>query len=179
MKCIQSTINHAAKGSSGLAECGGLGLFVCICHGTPAQHMCMHAVTSSLCDHIDRHGRPRGLHAVSATLYLALHPHNLPLLCTSLKASNTWACAPKCCCHIIEKHSVFYMIWPLNVVRYVYKDVYAWYKGIAFPRAVPALKRPLYLPLPSLSPPPSFPQSIPSNGFSRCSWARHSCQWPS
>lgn len=56
--------------------------------------------------------------------YLALHPHNLPLLCASLKASNTWASTLKCCNHIIENHSVFYRMGPFKAVQYVYKDVY-------------------------------------------------------
>ena len=82
--------------------------------------MCLRAVTSSLCDHIDRQGRPRGLHAVSATLYLALHPHNLPLLRASLKASNTWASTLKCCYHIIENHSVFYRMRPFEAAQPVF-----------------------------------------------------------
>lgn len=140
--------------------------FVHPCFCTAAQHMCKRAVTSSLCDHIDRQVRPGGLHAVSATLYLALHPHNLLLLCASLKASNARASTPKCCNHIIENHSVF-SIGCDYLKECVYEDlcecvhfVLSQLWGIAFPDAEPILSRPLYLRIPPMSvPPPSLHQS--------------------
>lgn len=160
-------------------------LHVCLC--SPAQHMCTRAVTSSLCDRTDRQGRPGGLHAVSATFYLALRPHNLPLVCASLKASNTWASALKCCRHIIENHPTFYRIKAFKVLQCLYEDVcervfiVSHLGGIGFvPYAVPTLNRPHYLPIPllclSLL---SFPtgRPVPSNGFRRSSRARHSYPW--
>ncbi len=107
--------------------------------------------------------------------YLALHPHNLPLLCASLKASNTWASTLKCCYHIIENHSVFY------TVQYVYEDVCECISVVrdSFSSCSANSKQASLSPYPSHVRPSSFPPSVPSNGFCRSSWARHSYPWPS
>lgn len=127
---------------------GVMGFYsICLCLWASSQHVYASSDIISVRPHWQA-GHLEGSTQSRPHYYLALHPHNLSLLCVSLKASKTWASA------VVT--SVFNNTGLFKAVQY--RLMTSQLSNTAnFPHAMLILNRRLYLPIAPMSVPPPSP----------------------